>query len=236
MVQICDAPHERFHHHIQQHNESRLFLPYNTPQCGVFSFVTMTDDFLEAERVRVFAGEDRDLFLHVGYFFTWYNNVEWKITNLMAVVMREQDFSAFDLLVRGMDGKKKVRRLIRLCKIKGREIEQPLLDRLKHYETKICTLRDRLGHNALCRDEQKSRFYFMNFDRLPWKELGMDIPDGLSKQPPDHIDAMTLFQHGLWLNSFSDDLTEAVNRAIEDRPLGMKTPRSPLPRQQPASG
>ena len=134
----------------------------------------MTDDFLEAERARVFAGEDRDLYLHVGYFFTWYNNVEWKITHIMAIVMGDKDFSAFNLLVSGMDAKTKVRRLKRLCKIKNLPIEQPLADRLKHFEDKICPLRNKLAHNALVRDEQNPRFYFMQLDRLP---TGIGHPD-----------------------------------------------------------
>src|ERR1044071_8305475 len=92
---------------------------------------------LEAMRARMFSGEDRDLYLHVGYFFTWYNQVDWKITNLMAIVMGERDFSAFELLVGRMDARRKVRRLIELCKIKNREIEQALLDRQRHYERKI---------------------------------------------------------------------------------------------------
>ena len=50
----------------------------------------------------IFGGEDRDLYLHVGYFFNWYNQVEWKITVIMAVVMGERDLVAFDQLVRGM--------------------------------------------------------------------------------------------------------------------------------------
>jgi hypothetical protein len=195
----------------------------------------MTDNFLEAERARVFAGEDRDLYLHVGYFFTWYNNVEWKITNIMAVVIGDEDFSAFNLLVSGMDAKTKVRRLKRLCKIKNLRIEQPLADRLKQFEDKICPLRNKLAHNALARNEQTPRFYFMQLDRLPWKALGFDIPAGLNKQPPDHIDATTIFEHGCWLNDFSEDLTEVIYCAFRREPLGIKSPRSPLPRQQPAS-
>jgi hypothetical protein len=61
----------------------------------------------------------------IGYFFSWYSSVEWKITNLMALVMGEKDFSAFDLLVSGMDGKQKTRRLLNLCKIKNWQSNGP---------------------------------------------------------------------------------------------------------------
>jgi hypothetical protein len=91
----------------------------------------------------------------------------------MALVMGEQDFSSFNLLVSGMDAKTKVRRLKRLCEIKNQLIEQPFLDRLNYCEDKICKLRDRLAHNALCRDEKEPRFHYMNFDRLPWKCVGL---------------------------------------------------------------
>jgi hypothetical protein len=50
----------------------------------------------------------------------------------MALVMGEQDFSSFNLLVSGMDAKTKVRRLKRLCEIKNQLIEQPFLDRLNY--------------------------------------------------------------------------------------------------------
>jgi hypothetical protein len=190
----------------------------------------MTDhSFLEAERARIFSGEDRDLYLHVGYFFTWYNHVEWKITHIMAIVMGDKDFAAFALLVSGMDARRKVRRLKSLCKIKNLLIEQSLADRLKHFEDKLCPLRNKLAHNALANDEQQPRFHYMQLERLPWKALGMDIPDGLSKQPPDHIDAITLFEYGCWLHSFGEDLTEVVYCAIKQEPLGIKSPRSPLP-------
>jgi hypothetical protein len=193
----------------------------------------MTDhSFLEAERARIFSGEDRDLYLHVGYFFTWFNHVEWSLTNLMAIVMGDTDLSAFHVLVKRLEGQAKVNRFIELCKVKNRQIEQSLSDRLKHYKKKICPFRNTLAHSALCRDEKEPRFHYMQLDRMPWKALGMDIPDGLNKQPPDHIDAITLFEHGCWLHSFNEDLTDVIYCAIKQEPLGMKSPRSPLPRKQ----
>jgi hypothetical protein len=41
-----------------------------------------------------------------------HQNIDWKITNLMAIIMGERDFSAFALLVRRMDARRKVRSLI----------------------------------------------------------------------------------------------------------------------------
>jgi hypothetical protein len=182
---------------------------------------------LESERAQIFGGEDRDLYLHVGYFFTWYNSVEWKITNLMAIVMGESDLSAFDLLVSHLDGRNKVRRFKRLCQIKKQVMEQPFLERLNHFGDKICRLRNRLAHHALARDETNPRFYFMIADRLPWKALGMAAPE--PQQSPVPLEAMTLFEHGYWLHRFSFDLGEVLVRAVTRQPLGMDKPRSPLP-------
>jgi hypothetical protein len=90
-------------------------------------------------------------------------------------------------------------------------------------------LRDKLAHHGLARDEKKSRFLYMRIDRLPWKALGMKAP--IKQQPPDGIDVMILFQHGYWLQLFSEDLssTDLLNRLVENRSLGLKSPRSPPP-------
>jgi hypothetical protein len=187
----------------------------------------MTDDpaTLEVERAEIFAGDDRDAYLHMGHFFTWFNMVEWQITNIMAQVMREKDFSAFHVLVGDMDARKKVRRLKRLCKVKNQTIEKPLLDRLEYFESKIYPVRTKIAHNALITD--KSRFYYLEFNRLPWTALGKTIPRGLKQS--DFIESLTLFRHASWLNHFFSDLTEALNRAEAKQPLGMTTPRAPLP-------
>jgi hypothetical protein len=190
----------------------------------------MTSSFLENERARIFDGEDRDLYLHVGYFISWNNMVEHKITLLMALIMGEEDLSAFDLITRNLNGQTKVGRLKRLCELKKREIEQPLLDRLDHYTTKIYPLRNKLAHRSTARDEKVPRFYLVTLDRLPWKALGVAVPMGMKVQAPDHIDAITVFEYGLWLHSFSEDLTEVIDCAIKREPLGIKTPRSPLPK------
>src|SRR5262245_56950470 len=104
---------------------------------------------LEKSRDAIFSGEDCEVYLHVGYFFTWYGQHESKITTLMAIIMGDTDLSAFEVLVRTLDGQTKVRRLTELCKIKNRDIEQSLLVPLKHYEKKICPIRNRLAHTAL---------------------------------------------------------------------------------------
>jgi hypothetical protein len=158
---------------------------------------TMTDvrSMLEAERARIFSSEDGDLYMHVGYFFTWYNTVEWQITHIMAIVLREQDLASFALLIGNINAGAKVIRLKRLCEIKKWTIEQPLLDRLGYFERRICRLRNRLAHSGLGRDETKPRFFLMQLDRLPWKAFGMEVPRGEQPQPPEHIDAMELFEH-----------------------------------------
>jgi hypothetical protein len=127
----------------------------------------------------------------VGYFFAWFNNVDWKILSIMAIVMGERDLSAFNLLVSRMDARTKVRRLKRLCEIKNRAIEQPLAERLKHFEDKYCPLRDRLAHNALGRDEQIPRFHYMQLDRLD-RGVVWAVHPGFPFQMPSRVMAVII--------------------------------------------
>jgi hypothetical protein len=63
--------------------------------------------------------------------------------------MGERDFSAFELLVGRMDARRKVRRLIELCKIKDREIEQALLGRLISEAKVHCGRQERRARGAM---------------------------------------------------------------------------------------
>ena len=193
----------------------------------------MDEDILKQVREQVLSGVDRDLYSHVGYFLTWYAQVEFRITGLMAVVAMERDFSAFHILTKGMDAGTKVRRLRELCKTKKREIGPAFSARLQIFKDKHCDLRNRLSHTALVRDENAEKFHFVTLDRLPWRVLGMANPFG--HQPPDEIDKLTLFEHGLWLQYFGEDLARVIPRAMLGASLEIETPRSPLPQAPPAN-
>jgi hypothetical protein len=186
----------------------------------------MSEEYLTKERDRIFAGQDRLMLLHVGYFITWYNHVEWKLTVLMAIVMGERDFPAFHQLVLGLDAKTKVRRLRKLCQIKKRKIEENFDNQLTHFHETICDLRNKFAHRALLNDETgKDRFHFATLEKMPWKVLGVSAKG----QPPDHIDGIKMFEYGYWMNHWGDDLNEIIDRAIASKSLGTETPRAKLP-------
>jgi len=188
----------------------------------------MTDQsFLEAERDRILTGEDRDLYLRVGYFFSWLNQVDLQLTTLMAVVMPATDLASFELLLGRIGAKTKLHRLRQLCKIKNRVIEQSLLDRLTHYEKTICELRNRLAHSALARDENQPRFYYVSVTQMPWTAFGQKVPP--VQKVSNAIDPMELFERGYWLHNFNFDMLEVIERPVKGQPLGITNPRSPLP-------
>ena len=188
----------------------------------------MTDDELRAVRDHIFAGEDRELYLHISYFLTWYAQVEWRLTILMATVAQEPDLDAFHLLVMGMDGKTKVRRFRGLCRIKKREIGPALSTRLAVFHNKLCPLRDRIAHTALSGGKNDGRFYFSTIDRDLSAALGTSRIKGV--QPADRIERLTLFEHGLWMNYFAQDLAAVWERARAGQSLEVETPRSPPPK------
>lgn len=71
----------------------------------------MTEQFLRESRSRIFSGADRDLYLHAGYFMTWFNQIESQLTFLLAKVLGMRDLEQFELLIGGMDARVKCERL-----------------------------------------------------------------------------------------------------------------------------
>jgi hypothetical protein len=177
-------------------------------------------------REKTFQGPDRNLYLHVGYFFSWFNAVEFKITYLMAMVCGEKDLAAFNLLVRGMDAATKVQRLKRLCITKKREIGPNLLERLKCYENKTGKLRDRIAHTPLIAgDNDPNNFHHAAIDRSLEKAAGSPGIPGLP--PTDTIPKLTFFEAALWLNYLSDDLDAILDRYTPSIMLEIDSPTSP---------
>lgn len=185
-------------------------------------------------RDQAFNGPDRDLYLHIGHFLTWYNMVEWRLTVLMAMVAGEKDLAAFSLLVRGMDAKTKVQRLRKLCAVKKRTIGPNLLSRLKYYEDKSCTLRDRISHSPLIAgDTDPKYFHHVAIDRSLEKALG--IPKTSTMAPADTLEKISLFEKGCWMNHFTDDLNKVLDQRTHSETLEIMNPKSPLLKGDPSS-
>jgi hypothetical protein len=193
----------------------------------------MSEDHLKKAREAIFSGVDRDQYLHVGYFLTWYGQVEHRLTIIMAMVAQERDFEAFHLLTKGMDAKTKSQRLRELCEVKNRKVGPNLLPRLKYFERNVCKFRDRLSHTALIRDENKEHFHFMPLDRSPAKALG--VPKATDLRPTDSLSYLDLFERGYWLNWLNEDLAQVVERARTGQSLEIDNPRCPLRAVDPAN-
>lgn len=177
-------------------------------------------------RDAIFVGEDRELYLHVGYFITWFNMVELRITAIMAVVLGEKDLEAFNLLVKGMDAETKVIRLKDMRVKKRRGIGENLSRRLDFYRDKCGKLRNRIAHLPLIPgDEKREKFHHASLDRSTERALSMSP---LTKLPPaDHIGRLELFEKAYWMNFFSDDLGLVLDRCMTESVLEIESPRSP---------
>jgi hypothetical protein len=70
----------------------------------------MANSYLETVRKRIFEGEDRDLYLHLGHFLAWYSKAELSLTITMAMVLGERDLAAFQQLTKGLDARTKIQR------------------------------------------------------------------------------------------------------------------------------
>jgi hypothetical protein len=187
---------------------------------------------LEKMRDAVFNSEDRDLILHVGYFFTWYNQVEWRLTLLMAMIMDERDLQSFHEVTRGLDGKTKVGRFKAICDIKKWPMSETFDKQLAYYVT-LGNLRNKLAHRALLNDEQKGdRFHFASIDKMPWKVLGIPADDAESSE---HIRKLDFFEKGLWLSQFSADLGEILQTPPKRATLGAVNPRAKVPQNPHAN-
>ena len=194
---------------------------------GSFAMSPEDERVVTKFRDKIFHGPDRDLYLHIGFFFFWFNAVEFKITYLMAMVCGEKDFAAFNLLVKGMDASTKVARLKRLCATKKRILGPNLLERLKCYEDKTKKLRDRIGHAPLVAgDNDPENFHHASIDRSLEKAAGSPGIPGLL--PTDKIPKLSFFEAGLWLNHLSDDLDAILDCYTPAIILEIENPTSPV--------
>lgn len=193
----------------------------------------MSNSNIEEVRKREFERPaERELYLHLGHFFAWYNAAEFSLTLTIAMMLRESDLAAFHALTKGLDARSKIRRLKQICKIKKRAIGPNLTERLTYFHDTICEFRNTVSHNAIAIGEEGTNFYISAIDRMPWRELGFDTTD---EPPAKAIKRLTVFEYGSFLNDFTFDLI-AVNRlAAAGQPLEIDHPRSQLPEAHPSN-
>jgi len=176
---------------------------------------------LEAKR-RLFAeGIDRDLYLHIGYFSSWYAGCEMWITLLLARLTKSTDLYSFDLLTRGLDAKTKVIRLKRICEDRGWRIGPNLQLRLNLYEGQMTDLRNKLAHTYAVADYKRNVVIFTMLGNVP-------VPGADRHPSEDAISFDELFENAAWLNLFNNDLKAACRSLAHSKMLEIDSPQSPL--------
>ena len=68
----------------------------------------MSNSWLHDAEYKIFSGEDRDLYLHLGYFLSWFSGVEGKLTFLIAFLTESRNLDNFDILASGLQPRQKV--------------------------------------------------------------------------------------------------------------------------------
>jgi len=186
----------------------------------------MTHDPVERLRQRIFGGKDNILYQHVGYFLAWYSSVEFRLTFLLAIVSGLRDMEVVDLLTKGMDARVKVNRVRSICQKKKRPIDKKSNFglALTDFHDKLIPVRNKLSHNALAIAESgEPRLFITGLNRMPYKAFG--DPEQLGESP-EEITFLKLFEYGLWLNHFNDDMGDTITRAMRGESLDIGSPRS----------
>jgi hypothetical protein len=185
------------------------------------SFVArdMSDSWLERRRDRIFNGEDRELYLHLGYFLSWFSAVEARITLLIAMLTESYNLDNFDLLARGLQPRQKVERLRILAARYPRPIGPNFADVLGQFEETYIPLRNSLSHNRLIHAGMTPKaFTITTISRISEKDGGHVIPD------------LELFERGYWLHMFQDDLGVMLADGLPKERLEIDDPKTPLRR------
>jgi hypothetical protein len=70
--------------------------------CSFLVFAMETNEsILTKARARIFGGGDVPLYLHIGYFMSWFSAVELHLTFLLAAALEFKKVDRFELLVHG---------------------------------------------------------------------------------------------------------------------------------------
>jgi hypothetical protein len=114
-------------------------------------------DWLDHRRRKVFNAEDQELYLHLGYFLSWFSAVEAYLTLLIAMLTDSKNLENFDLLARGLQPRQKVERLRILAK-KYRPFGPNLTALLELFEWESIPLRNDLSHSRLLHAHRPGTF------------------------------------------------------------------------------
>ena len=203
-------------------------LSFGVSAIGMSDMTTpISDDELAQGRLKAYQREDRDLFLDVGFFISWYAHIELVITKLLAFSTQSHDLEAFDILCRGMDARTKIERLRRSAKRHG-GIGPNMNKRLTALEKNALSLRNKLVHSALTfsEDDGPRRYFMSSLSNMPWAELGMGPPKTTRK--PEVVTSLELYRFGVWMSFLSQDLITVLPLALARKELEIANPKARL--------
>jgi hypothetical protein len=181
------------------------------------------ESFLKKVREDVFSRPETTLYLHTGYFMSWFAATELQLTLMLAIALRYKRLDDFDLLVRGMDARTKCERLRNACK-KYKPMGPNLSTRLDHFERKICGVRNKVAHRYLALPNNDGPVYLATLAKMPYLAFG----EKQIGEKPDEMSLLELFEYGLWLNFFSQDLGPLTAQPDRET-FEIDQPRSPAP-------
>ena len=180
-------------------------------------------------RTKIRYSADNELTTDIGYFMMWYAASELAFTNLLAIASRASDLEIFETLCSGMDFRVKLERFRRLRRERG-GIGPNLDSRLKYMNDKCRPIRNRLAHCTLSRSEKQEGVYLAStLATLPWDDLQMELPQGMTFKPPITYSAAQLLGWGVWLSKFVLDLAAACRNAGETGEFEITNPQTPEP-------
>jgi hypothetical protein len=147
----------------------------------------------------------------------------------LAIATGIRNLEAFELLVLGMDARVKVRRLRMAVEQSATLTIGPnLSSRIALFHDKIIPVRNQMAHATLTSDPKRQTLHFASLAKLPSHAHGL-LQHG---EPPPSIPLIDIFEHALWLNFFSVDLSAVLNQ-FPQQTLEIDSPRSPMPPADP---
>jgi hypothetical protein len=174
-------------------------------------------DWLDHRRRKVFNAEDQELYLHLGYFLSWFSAVEAYLTLLIAMLTDSKNLENFDLLARGLQARQKVERLRILAK-KYRPFGPNLTALLELFEWESIPLRNDLSHSRLLHAHRPGTF------------LITTIAQKTEQEGARTISAIELFERGHWLHCLQYDLGIMLANGLPPQTLEIDAPKTPLHR------